>query len=106
MPCSKPSISWRSVTRHATALVAAASRFFTGLGNTQIIMRINVVGLIANAVFDYVLIFGKFGFPAMGVAGAGYATALGTRRRLLWAVPGVSEKTRRASTRCAFGLAV
>ena len=35
-------------------------------------------GAIANAVFDYVLIFGKFGFPAMGVAGAGYATALGT----------------------------
>ena len=33
-----------------TALVAAASGFFTGLGNTQIIMRINVVGLIANAV--------------------------------------------------------
>ena len=62
-------------------------------------MRINVVGLIANAVFDYVLIFGKFGFPAMGVAGAGYATALGTWASALWAVPGVSEKTR-ASTGC------
>jgi multidrug resistance protein, MATE family len=59
-----------------TALVAAASGFYTGLGNTKIIMWINFVGLIANVIFDYIMIFGKFGFPAMGVAGAGYATAL------------------------------
>lgn len=58
------------------AVVAAISGFFTGLGNTRIIMAINVVGLIANIIFDYVMIFGKLGFPAMGVAGAGYATAL------------------------------
>lgn len=59
-----------------TALVAAASGYFTGLGNTQIIIWINCSGLIANAVLDYLMIFGKFGFPAMGIAGAGYATAL------------------------------
>ncbi|MBY0316025.1 MAG: MATE family efflux transporter [Bdellovibrionales bacterium] len=58
------------------AVVAAVSGFFTGLGNTRIIMAINVVGLIANIILDYVMIFGKLGFPAMGVAGAGYATAL------------------------------
>lgn len=58
------------------ALVAGASAFFTGLGSTKIIMRINCVGLVANVILDYLLIFGKFGFPAMGVAGAGYATAL------------------------------
>jgi multidrug resistance protein, MATE family len=61
-----------------TALVAAASAFFMGLGNTKVIMGINCVGLVANAVFDYLMIFGKFGFPAWGVAGAGFATALGT----------------------------
>lgn len=61
-----------------TAIVAAASGFFTGLGHTQIIMWINCVGLIANALLDYVMIFGHFGCPAMGIAGAGYATALGT----------------------------
>jgi len=59
-----------------TALVAAASGFFTGLGNTKIIMAINCVGLVANVIFDYLLIFGNFGFPALGIAGAGYATAL------------------------------
>jgi MATE family multidrug resistance protein len=59
-----------------TALVAAASAFFTGLGSTKIIIRINCVGMLANVLFDYILIFGNFGFPALGMAGAGYATAL------------------------------
>jgi multidrug resistance protein, MATE family len=57
-----------------TALVAVSSSFFTGLGNTRIIMAINGVGLVVNILFDYLLIFGNMGFPALGVAGAGYAT--------------------------------
>ncbi len=61
-----------------TALVAGISGFFTGLGNTRIVLIINFVGLVLNAALDYVMIFGKFGFPAMGVAGAGYATAIAT----------------------------
>lgn len=59
-----------------TALVAAFSGFFTGLGNTKTVMWINGVGLIFNVLFDYLLIFGNLGFPALGIAGAGYATAL------------------------------
>lgn len=58
------------------ALVAAASGFFTGLGNTTVIIWINCVGFLANVIFDYLLIFGNFGFPEMGIAGAGYATAI------------------------------
>jgi multidrug resistance protein, MATE family len=70
-----------------TAVVATTSGFFTGLGNTKVIMRINCVGLVANVLFDYLLIFGAHGFPALGVAGAGYATALAN---LLSAVYGLS----------------
>lgn len=60
-----------------TALVAVASGFFTGLGQTQRVIWINLIGMLGNAVFDYLLIFGNFGFPKLGVAGAGYATAIG-----------------------------
>jgi MATE family multidrug resistance protein len=60
-----------------TAIVACASGFFTGLGDTKIIMWINFVGLLVNAILDYVMIFGHFGFPEMGIKGAGYATAIG-----------------------------
>jgi MATE family multidrug resistance protein len=59
-----------------TALVAVVSGFFTGLGQTKKIIGINMFGLALNALLDYVIIFGKFGFPALGIAGAGYATAI------------------------------
>lgn len=56
------------------AVVASCSGFFTGLGHSRIIMLINGVGLICNVCFDYTLIFGNFGFPSMGIVGAGLAT--------------------------------
>ena len=59
-----------------TALVAGFSGFFSGLGNTKVVMAINAVGLVFNVVFDYMLIFGNWGAPALGIAGAGYATAI------------------------------
>lgn len=59
-----------------TALVAAISGFFTGLGRTRTVIGINFVGLVLNAVLDYLIIFGNFGFPKLGVAGAGYATTI------------------------------
>jgi MATE family multidrug resistance protein len=58
------------------ALVAAISGFYTGLGRSQVIIGINCVGLVANVFFDYLFIFGNLGLPAMGISGAGYATAL------------------------------
>lgn len=61
-----------------TALVAVASGFFTGLGRTKMVIGINLVGLVLNAILDYLMIFGKMGFPALGIEGAGYATAIAT----------------------------
>lgn len=79
-----------------TAIVAAASGYFTGLGRTQVIMQINGVGLVANAVLDYAMILGKWGFPKMGIAGAGYATAIGTAIAALYGLWLVfSDKHRR-----------
>jgi MATE family multidrug resistance protein len=49
-------------------------QFAEGLGNTRIAMVITVSANILNIFLNYIWIFGKFGFPAMGVMGAGYAT--------------------------------
>ena len=49
-------------------------QFFEGLGNTKIAMIITLIGCIVNIIFDYLLIFGKCGFPELGVLGAGIAT--------------------------------
>ena len=45
-------------------------------GETFVPMVAGIVAVLVNAVFDYLLIFGKFGFPKLGVAGAAIATVL------------------------------
>ena len=39
-------------------------------------LLISVVGVVANALFNYALIFGNFGAPALGVVGAGLGSVL------------------------------
>ena len=49
-----------------------------GAGNTRIAMTTNLVSNVVNICFNYLLIGGNFGFPALGVRGAAIATVLGT----------------------------
>lgn len=49
-----------------------------GAGNTRITMRTNVTSNAINILFNYLLINGHFGFPALGIKGAALATVLGT----------------------------
>ena len=45
-------------------------------GNTKLPMRASVIAVCVNLVFNYVLIYGKFGAPRLEVRGAAYATVL------------------------------
>ena len=45
-----------------------------GLGNTLVAMVATLLANLLNVVLNYAMIFGKFGFPEMGLLGAGYAT--------------------------------
>lgn len=47
-----------------------------GLGKPRPILVAGLVGLAANAVFDWLFMFGHAGFPRMGAVGAAWATAL------------------------------
>ncbi len=49
--------------------------FIDALGQTKVSMLITLSSLPLNAALNYLLIFGKFGFPELGGAGAGYASA-------------------------------
>jgi len=53
---------------------AAVSGFFGGRGETKIIMWVNIFATSVNIILDYLLIFGHFGFPRMGIRGAAIAT--------------------------------
>lgn len=65
-----------------SALFALAARgmsqFFYGVHRPFTVMIATIVGNLVNLGLDYVLIFGKFGAPALGVHGAGYATVIGS----------------------------
>lgn len=55
---------------------AALSSFFSGRGKTWTILWGNALANGVNMVLAYVLIFGKLGFPELGIRGAGIATAV------------------------------
>jgi len=55
---------------------AALSCFLTGRGKTWTVLWVNVVKTVINAVLDYAMIFGKFGFPKWGIGGAAIATVI------------------------------
>lgn len=45
-------------------------------GHTVVPMYAGVAAILVNLVFNYILIFGKLGFPALGVEGAAIATLM------------------------------
>ena len=47
-----------------------------GLSYTKPTMIISIIGLLINIPANYIFIYGKFGFPALGGAGCGLATAI------------------------------
>ena len=49
-------------------------QFSDGLSLTKHAMYATIIGNLINVGFNYVLIFGKFGFPKMGIVGAGVGT--------------------------------
>ena len=57
-------------------LSAPLFAFYSGRGKTLPVALINIGICLANIILDWVLIFGKFGLPRMGIFGAGIATSL------------------------------
>ncbi|MBT8052497.1 MAG: MATE family efflux transporter [Xanthomonadales bacterium] len=60
----------------ALSLVFLLRFFSEGTGNTTPTMFYGVAGALLNIPLNYVLMFGKLGFPALGTVGCGYATSI------------------------------
>ncbi len=54
------------------------SSYFAGIGRTHVVMICDVFGLVVNVPLCYAMVFGKFGFPALGIVGAGISTVAAT----------------------------
>ena len=59
-----------------TVAAVALTDFFNGLHKPMVGFWAALVSNVFNAVANYALIFGKLGFPAMGMAGAAWGTAV------------------------------
>lgn len=57
-------------------LGAAISSFYTGRGDTLTNMYAQVAGNVVNIALDYALIFGRWGFPELGIRGAAIGTVI------------------------------
>jgi MATE family multidrug resistance protein len=53
------------------------SCFFSGIGRTRVVMTATLAALAVNMSLNYLLIYGNFGFPKLGIAGSGIATISG-----------------------------
>jgi len=55
----------------------SSNQFFMGIHKPIITMFASLCGQVVNIVANYLLIFGKFGFPRLEIAGAGWGTFIG-----------------------------
>jgi multidrug resistance protein, MATE family len=69
---------WRLLSGGAAVGIEALGNYYGGLGNTRLPMLINVLAMALNVVGNWILISGRLGAPALGVAGAALASSLST----------------------------
>jgi Na+-driven multidrug efflux pump len=69
---------WRMFGIVSMATTMAIKAFFDGLGKTHVHLVAAVVMNIANVLFCWIFIFGHWGAPRMGAAGAGFSAFLAT----------------------------
>jgi MATE family multidrug resistance protein len=67
-------------------VMSAINGFFSGRGQTWTVLGIEAVGTAVNVALALVLIFGRLGFPELGIAGAGWATVAGSWASALFAL--------------------
>lgn len=60
--------------------------FYIGIADTHTLTANSLVMVGTNIVLNYILIFGKFGFPALGIAGAAIASVIAEMVSLLFFV--------------------
>lgn len=69
-------LNWRVFGAFFSFSAVIFRAFFLGTTQTKALTLNSIVMVLSNVVFNYILIFGKFGFPALGIAGAAIGSSL------------------------------
>ncbi|TXX98187.1 MATE family efflux transporter [Vibrio mimicus] len=64
------------ISLFCTALVVPLEGALRSIGEAKLPTRVSIFAIIVNAILNALLIFGLFGFPELGVLGAGLGTTL------------------------------
>ena len=69
-------LDWRTYGLFFAFVSAIFRAFYVGIASTKILTYSSVAMVLANLMLNYGLIFGKFGLPEMGIAGAALASSI------------------------------
>lgn len=78
----------------STAITATITSSLRGSGDSHTAMIYNTTANVVNVIFNYLLIYGKFGMPRLEVAGASLATVIGQIVAMCMALFAVIRKGR------------
>ncbi|MDD6211123.1 MAG: MATE family efflux transporter [Bacteroidales bacterium] len=79
-------IRWRDYSYLSAFPLLAIRAFFIGTTRTKILTANALVMVVCNILFNYLLIFGKASFPALGIGGAAIGSSLAELAGLLFMV--------------------
>jgi len=71
-------LGWRLLGITSMAMTFSFKAFFDGIGKTHVHMVSAIVMNVLNVILCLIFIFGRFGMPRMGIAGAGFAAFVST----------------------------
>ena len=76
MPLIKPYFLVSMISIIFVMIANSFRQFVEGITNPSVSMWVLVSGNLLNIIGNYILIYGKCGFPEMGLMGAGYSTLI------------------------------
>ena len=69
-------LHWRVFGAFFSISAVIFRAYYLGTTQTKTLTLNSIVMVLSNVVFNYILIFGKFGFPALGIAGAAIGSSM------------------------------
>ena len=79
-------LSWRIYGFFFVFLNVVFRAFYVGITDTKILTTSAIITSVVNIILDYILIFGKFGFPQLGIAGAAIASDIAEAASLVYLI--------------------